>query len=390
MKAAVRRSHLSRLVLVAGVVMLASSCVAGEDTSVSPSAPAERVPAATEPAPTAPPAPTTADTAAPATTRATTPPTTTAVTETTDCHPAYETCIPHLVGDALNCADLRADKKPVQVNEIGTDPYLLDGNQNGLGCEGTTDSTDSRDCHPAYETCIADLAGDALNCADLPPSKKPVHVKQIGTDPYLLDGDKDGRGCEDSTASGNEAETAADCHPAYTTCVPDLPGDALNCADIPATHKPVIVKVVGTDPYRLDGDRDGRGCEDSASASDSSASPRSSDTDTDDTVSRCHPAYTTCIPNLPGDALNCADLSSSQKPVRVKQTGVDPYRLDGDRDGLGCESSTSSSSTQRQTDRSTRGTCTHDGRGHAFLGYNPGTHTHPTNHTHKTGKCAGV
>ncbi|WP_420443129.1 excalibur calcium-binding domain-containing protein [Candidatus Poriferisodalis sp.] len=104
----------------------------------------------------------------------------------------------------------------------------------------------------------------------------------------------------------------------------------------------------------------------------------------------CHPAYVTCIPNLAGDALNCSDLSSSQKPVRVKQTGIDPYRLDGDRDGVGCESSTSSSQTQRQTDRTTGRTCTHNGRGHGYLGYNPGTHTHPTNHTHKTGKCAGV
>lgn len=35
-------------------------------------------------------------------------------------------------------------------------------------------------------------------------------------------------------------------------------------------------------------------------------------------------------------------------------------------------------------------TCTHDGRGHGFLGYNPRKHTHPTDHTHKSGKCAGV
>lgn len=37
-------------------------------------------------------------------------------------------------------------------------------------------------------------------------------------------------------------------------------------------------------------------------------------------------------------------------------------------------------------------TCTHDGRGHGYLGYNPGTHTHPhADHgPHETGKCAGV
>lgn len=52
----------------------------------------------------------------------------------------------------------------------------------------------------------------------------------------------------------------------------------------------------------------------------------------------CHPAYTPCLPNLPGDALNCGDLTSDQKPVTVNQIGVDPYRLDRDGDGRGCTS----------------------------------------------------
>ncbi len=52
----------------------------------------------------------------------------------------------------------------------------------------------------------------------------------------------------------------------------------------------------------------------------------------------CHPAYTPCLPNLPGDALNCGDLTSDQKPVTVNEIGVDPYRLDRDRDGRGCTS----------------------------------------------------
>ncbi|WP_419931928.1 HNH endonuclease family protein [Candidatus Poriferisodalis sp.] len=52
----------------------------------------------------------------------------------------------------------------------------------------------------------------------------------------------------------------------------------------------------------------------------------------------CHPAYEPCLPYLPGDALNCGDLTAEQKPVRVKEIGVDPYRLDRDRNGLGCTS----------------------------------------------------
>jgi hypothetical protein len=33
--------------------------------------------------------------------------------------------------------------------------------------------------------------------------------------------------------------------------------------------------------------------------------------------------------------LNRADIAESKKPVRV--TGSDPYRLDGDGDGWGCD-----------------------------------------------------
>ena len=54
--------------------------------------------------------------------------------------------------------------------------------------------------------------------------------------------------------------------------------------------------------------------------------------------SSCHPAYDPCLPNRPGDALNCGDLTAAQKPVRIRQIGVDPYRLDRDRDGWGCTS----------------------------------------------------
>ena len=51
------------------------------------------------------------------------------------------------------------------------------------------------------------------------------------------------------------------------------------------------------------------------------------------TAPNCHPNYDPCIPNFPGDALNCADVG---RQVRVIG-GSDPYRLDGDNDGLGCE-----------------------------------------------------
>ena len=52
----------------------------------------------------------------------------------------------------------------------------------------------------------------------------------------------------------------------------------------------------------------------------------------------CHPAYSPCLLDLPGDALNCGDLTADQKPVTVRNPGIDPYRLDRDGDGRGCTS----------------------------------------------------
>lgn len=56
----------------------------------------------------------------------------------------------------------------------------------------------------------------------------------------------------------------------------------------------------------------------------------------------CHPDYVTCIP-IKGDGsgrgqandLDCGDIDGS---VRLRSVGVDPYRLDADGDGVGCDS----------------------------------------------------
>lgn len=52
------------------------------------------------------------------------------------------------------------------------------------------------------------------------------------------------------------------------------------------------------------------------------------------TGSGCQPGYSPCLPRVAD--LNCSDIPDSKKPIRV--TGSDPYRLDGDGDGVACES----------------------------------------------------
>ena len=51
------------------------------------------------------------------------------------------------------------------------------------------------------------------------------------------------------------------------------------------------------------------------------------------TGSGCQPGYSPCLPRVAD--LNCDDIPESKKPITV--TGSDPYRLDGDGDGVACE-----------------------------------------------------
>jgi hypothetical protein len=47
----------------------------------------------------------------------------------------------------------------------------------------------------------------------------------------------------------------------------------------------------------------------------------------------CEPGYTPCLPRVAD--LDCGQIPDARKPVHV--TGNDPYRLDADGDGLGCD-----------------------------------------------------
>jgi len=130
----------------------------------------------------------------------------------------------------------------------------------------------------------------------------------------------------DPPASDN---TTTDCHPAYEPCLPNLPGNALDCSDLSPDQKPVTITVIGIDPYNLDANNDGQACFlDTTEDADPPAS--------DNTTTDCHPANEPCLPNHPGNALDCSDLSPDQKPVTITVIGIDPYNLDANNDGQAC------------------------------------------------------
>ena len=72
----------------------------------------------------------------------------------------------------------------------------------------------------------------------------------------------DPNGAIETGKSGPPAATppaTGKCDPNYSGCVPPPPPD-LDCADIRALGI-APVRVLGSDPHRLDGDDDGLGCE---------------------------------------------------------------------------------------------------------------------------------
>jgi hypothetical protein len=74
---------------------------------------------------------------------------------------------------------------------VGTPP--AGSGSSGSGSGGTSGGGASGSgCEAGYSPCLP-VVGD-LDCGDIPDSKKPIHVS--GSDPYRLDADGDGLGCE--------------------------------------------------------------------------------------------------------------------------------------------------------------------------------------------------
>ncbi|TDC53913.1 LPXTG cell wall anchor domain-containing protein [Jiangella ureilytica] len=129
------------------------------------------------------------------------------------------------------------------------------------------------DAYPGSNAWCDPEFGD-YDCDEIPDSEKPVSVP--GADPFLLDDDNDGEGCEvlsgddtggDAGGAPPEEPPAADsgsCEAYADSAAWCSDGvDDYNCDDIDDAHKPVDLVDAQDDPFHLDDDVDGVGCEDS-------------------------------------------------------------------------------------------------------------------------------
>ncbi len=137
-----------------------------------------------------------------------------------------------------------------------------------------TIETKASDCdaYPGSEAWCDPEFGD-YDCDQIPDSEKPVSVP--GADPFLLDDDDDGEGCEvlsgDDTGGDADGEPSAEeppaensgacAHYADSAAWCDDAVDDYNCPDIDDAHKPIELFDAEKDPFHLDRDSDALGCE---------------------------------------------------------------------------------------------------------------------------------
>ena len=191
------------------------------------------------------------------------------------------------------------------------DPDLAAGTAGGGAGDDTSgddtsgDGTDS-ELQPDPDPCLEDP--NAEGCEEDPCLEDPT--LEGCDDPCI----------EDPTLEG--CEPTDYCDPSYPNiCIPSPPPD-LNCNDISNRN----FNVVGSDPHGFDRDNDGIGCEDGGNGNGGNNG------------GECDPSYPEdCIPSPPPD-LDCGDTNV---PNNVRVVEPDPHRLDGDNNGIGCESSNS-------------------------------------------------
>lgn len=158
--------------------------------------------------------------------------------------------------------------------------------EDGATVDATIETKDAADCaaYPGSEAWCEPDHGD-YDCDEIPNSVKPVPVP--GDDPFGLDGNNDGQGCEADAPPGGDAggapteEPPAEEPPAEEPPAEEAPADDpgpcahyadsaawcsdthgdYDCPDIDDPYKPIELFDAELDPFHLDRDSDALGCE---------------------------------------------------------------------------------------------------------------------------------
>ena len=246
--------------------------------------------------------------------------------------------------DTHNCSDFDtwAEAQAFFESEGGpaSDPHRLDRNDDGIACESLPGAPGKPAPTPVstVQTPTGTPASETFqdqNCSDFDTwAEAQAFFESEGgpaSDPHRLDGDGDGIACQSLPGAPSKGSTSKP-EPNPTP----KPKDTRNCSDFDTWQEAQAFFESeggpGSDPHRLDRNDDGIACESLPGAPGKpSPSPVS-------TV----PTPTTAPASQTFEDRNCADFETwAEAQAFFESEGgpeSDPHRLDGDGDGIACQS----------------------------------------------------
>ena len=246
--------------------------------------------------------------------------------------------------DTHNCSDFNtwAEAQTFFEAEGGpaSDPHRLDRDGDGVACQSLPgapgDQSESKSSASPAPTPIP-KPEDTHNCSDFDTwAEAQAFFESEGgpaSDPHRLDRDGDGVACQSLPGAPGKGSTSK----LEPTPTPKRK-DTRNCSDFDTwAEAQAFFESEGgpsSDPHRLDGDGDGTACQSLPGAP---GKPASSTTSAPAT-----PTPTGAPPSETFEDKNCSDFDTWAEAQAFYESeggpSSDPHRLDGDGDGIACQS----------------------------------------------------
>ena len=242
--------------------------------------------------------------------------------------------------DSRNCSDFNSwsEAQSFYESEGGpaSDPHRLDRDGDGIACQslpGAPSSEPNSNSSAGPEPTPTVMTSDTHNCSDFDTWSEAQTFFEAeggpGSDPHRLDRDGNGIACQSLPGAPNDqSEPESSAGPAPTP-IPK-PKDTHNCSDFDTWQQAQsFFESEGgpaSDPHRLDRDGDGIACQSLPGA-----------------PSKGSTSKPVPIPTpRPKDTHNCSDFDTWQEAQDFFEAeggpGSDPHNLDGNDDGIACES----------------------------------------------------
>ncbi len=242
--------------------------------------------------------------------------------------------------DFRNCSDFDtwADAQSFFESEggPGSDPHRLDRDGDGIACQslpGSPSDESNSNSSAGPDPTPTPKAKDTHNCSDFNTwTEAQTFFEAEGgpaSDPHRLDRDGDGVACQSLPgAPGDQSESKSSASPAPTP-IPK-PEDTHNCSDFDSWQEAqAFFESEGgpaSDPHRLDRDGDGVACQSLPGAPGKGSTSNPEPTPTPKRK----------------DTRNCSDFDTWEEAQAFFESeggpASDPHNLDGNDDGIACQS----------------------------------------------------